>query len=57
MPSVKPPLEDFLEFVPKLTPRFYTISSSSRVRGATAVLKHSAVLCLILCGVLLAYAL
>lgn len=31
VPSVKPPFEAFLEFVPKLVPRFYTISSSSRV--------------------------
>jgi len=31
VPSVKPPFEAFLEFIPKLVPRFYTISSSHRV--------------------------
>lgn len=30
-PSVKVPLEHFLEFCPKMSPRFYTISSSSKV--------------------------
>lgn len=31
-PSVRPPMEHFLEFAPKLLPRFYTISSSSRAQ-------------------------
>jgi NADPH-ferrihemoprotein reductase len=30
-PSITVPLEHFLEFCPKMTPRFYTISSSSKV--------------------------
>jgi NADPH-ferrihemoprotein reductase len=30
-PSVQPPLADLLDFIPKLAPRYYTISSSSLV--------------------------
>lgn len=34
-PSVKPPLNDLLDFIPKLAPRYYTISSSSLVNPTT----------------------
>ncbi len=30
-PSINPPFDHFLEWCPKLTPRFYTISSSAKV--------------------------
>jgi sulfite reductase alpha subunit-like flavoprotein len=31
VPSVQPPWEDFIEWCPKLQPRFYTIASSSKM--------------------------
>jgi NADPH-ferrihemoprotein reductase len=37
-PSVTVPIEHFLEFAPKMTPRYYTISSSSKVQpGAISI--------------------
>lgn len=37
-PSIQPPFVDFLEFVPKLIPRFYTIASSALVQPTRVAL-------------------
>ncbi len=40
-PSITPPFDHFLEWCPKLTPRFYTISSSAKVDKARVAITVS----------------